>query len=240
MTELSLFEYEHDGLVLKGQIARPAGPGPHPAVLVMHDAMGLGENCRNRAVALAQAGYVALATDMYGTGQAHPELEEHSKLFLDIQADPARMRARVVAGYDALRALPDVDAGRIGAIGYCFGGQCVLELARSGANVAAVVSFHGLLTTHAPAAAGAVKGGVLVITGALDPYVLSDSVRHFETEMSDAGAEWQITTYGKGWHAFTDPSVGNRQDIPGVRYDPLLDRLSWAQATAFLDAALRG
>ena len=117
-------------------------------------------------------------------------------------------------------------------------GQCVLELARSGAAVQAVVSFHGLLTTQRPARSGEVKAKILALTGARDPYAPLEHVQAFQSELTAARADWQVTLYGEGWHAFTDPDVSKRTDTPGVGYDPLLDRLSWAQATAFLEATL--
>jgi len=132
-----------------------------------------------------------------------------------------------------------VDAARVGGVGFCFGGQCVLELARSGAPASAVVSFHGLLHTSQPARAGEVKAKVLVLTGARDPYVPAEAVAALQREFSEAGADWQLTVYGEGWHAFTDPNP-KKAEVPGVRYDPVLDRLSWAQATAFLAATLQG
>jgi dienelactone hydrolase len=234
---LRTFEYEHDGVTLKGELALPAGPGPHPAVLVMHHAIGLGSNEMRRARMLADAGYVALATDMYGIGTREVPQSEYAPLFMALQEDPAKLRARVLAGYEALRARPEVDPGRIGAIGFCFGGQCVLELARSGAEAAAVVSFHGILTARNPARPGTVKARVLAIAGALDPYAPPADVEAFQKEMTAAGVDWHLTVYGQGMHAFTDPSVEDH-GVPGVRYDALLDRLSWSQATAFLDAAL--
>jgi len=239
MEGLRSFDYDHDGFTLKGEIALPEGPGPHPAVLVMHDALGLGNLMRHKALALAKAGYVALASDMYGRGRfATPA--EGMDTYRGVSGDPALLRGRVLAAYDALRGAPGVDASRIGAIGYCFGGQCVLELARSGADARGVVSFHGLLTTAQPARAGEVKAKVLAITGALDPYAPAEHRAGFQAEMAAAEADWQMTVYGKGWHAFTEEDAPEIADIPGVRYDPLLDRLSWAEATAFLEAVVRG
>lgn len=237
MGGLSTFDYAHEGVTLRGELATPAGPGPHPALLVMHDAHGLGAVVRERAQRLAEAGYVALATDMYGDGKLFTKSEDAGGPFMELQESPALLRGRVLAALEALRALPQVDAGRIGAIGFCFGGQCVLELARSGAEVRAVVSFHGLLKTRQPAEAGAVKAKVLVLTGAKDPYAPLEDVAGFQDEMIAAGADWQLTTYGEAWHAFTDP-LTETKGVPGVRYDPLVDKLSWAQATAFLQALL--
>jgi len=239
MTELRSFEYRHEGVVLNGQLAMPPGPGPHPGVLVMHDLLGQNELVRQRARELAAAGYAALATDMYG-GARRFSVAEVQEVTAPLRADPARLRARVVAGFEAFRELPEVDASRIGAIGYCFGGQCVLELARSGAEARAVVSFHGLLKTDLPARPGEVKAKALVLAGALDPYAPPEDVRAFQAEMSAAGVDWHLTLYGEGWHAFTEEDARDIAEVPGVRYDPLLDRLSWAQATAFLDAVVRG
>ena len=236
MTDTSEFTYDHDGVMLTGRIARPDGAGPRPGVLVMHSALGPADQIERRARDLAALGYVALAADMYGGGPAGPALD-YTALFMALQDDPGKLRARVVATLAALAALPEVDAGRMGAIGFCFGGQCVLELARSGADIRAAVSFHGLLRTAAPAATGAVRARVLVITGAKDPYAPGEDAATFREEMTAAGADWQLTMYGEGFHAFTAPDIG-QHGVPGTRYDPLLDRLSWAQATAFLAATL--
>jgi dienelactone hydrolase len=240
MTDLRSIEYRHDGVALRGKLATPAGPGTHPAVLVMHDARGLGALVSRRARDLAAAGYVALATDMYGGGKRFENALEAGEPFAALQKEPERLRGRVLAGFEALKAQPQVDGSRIGAIGFCFGGQCVLELARSGAEAKAVVSFHGLLTSQLPAKRGAVKAKVLALTGAHDPYAPIEHVEAFQKEMVAAGADWHLTIYGEGWHAFTDPSAVEMTNVPGVRYDPLLEKLSWVQATAFLDAIVRG
>lgn len=236
MSALEPFDYVHDGMTLSGRLARPAGPGPHPAVLVMHSALGPDRQTAERAQDLASLGYVALATDLYGLGTAGPDLD-YMPLFQQYQDQPDLLRGRILAGYDALRALPEVDAGRMAAIGYCFGGQCVLELARSGADVRSVVSFHGLLRTARPAQPGAIKAQMLVLTGAKDPFVPEEDVHSFQQEMTAAQANWQLTIYGEGYHSFTAPEAA-KLDYEGIRYDPLLDRLSWVQATAFLDATL--
>jgi len=237
MSGLRTFEYSHDGVVLKGQLATPAGSGPHPAVLVMHEARGLGPHMRSRALMLAEAGYVALATDMYGGGVHFEDPAASGEPFTALQKNPQHLRNRVLAGFDALAALPSADPDRLGAAGFCFGGQCVLELARSGADAKAVVSFHGILTTQLPARPGEVRAKVLALTGARDPYAPLADAETFREEMTAAGANWQMTLYGEAWHAFTDPGAGDI-DVPGVRYDPLLAKLSWAQALAFLEATL--
>lgn len=237
MTELVALDYRHDGLALQGQLAVPNGPGPHPAVLVMHEARGLGPHVRRRAAMLANLGYLALATDMYGAGRHFEDPQEAAEPFMAMQKNPVLLRARAVAAFEALRARPEADPGRLAAIGFCFGGQCVLELARSGADARAVVSFHGILSTQTPAKAQEVRAKVLAIAGAKDPYAPLSDVAAFQAEMTATGADWQLTLYSEGCHAFTDPIAGGL-DVPGVRYDPLLDRLSWTQATTFLDAVL--
>lgn len=240
MIDLAKLEYVHDGVTLTGRLALPKGPGPHPGVLVMHDALGLGDHVYRRSRMLAELGYAALAADMYGVGERTPTYEEVGGLFTALQEAPERLRGRVVAAYEALRGVAQVDAARVSAIGFCFGGQCVLELARSGAAAASVVSFHGLLTTRIPARPGEIKAKVLVLTGALDPHAPAEVLTAFETEMTRAGTDWQVTLYGNGWHAFSDPGVASRINSPGIRYDPFIDRLAWAQATAFLEATLKG
>ena len=237
MTETHDFAYDHRGLMLTGQIARPSGAGPHPGVLVMHSALGLDDLVCRRARDLAAMGYVALATDMYGVGRKPMSKEDVGPLFLALQESPDLLCSRAIVGLDKLCALPEVDAARVSAIGFCFGGQCALELARSGADLRSIVSFHGLLRTDTPAQPSAVKAKVLTISGARDPYVPTDDVAAFREEMTNAAADWQVTVYGQGLHAFTDPDI-DRQDVPGTAYDAFLDRLSWAQATAFLTATL--
>jgi dienelactone hydrolase len=240
MKDMRLFEYTHEGSLFIGRLATPPGTGPHPGILVMHDGQGVGEFVCRRAQDLAAAGYVALATDMFGGGKRFRDPSQSTPVVMALRKDGPRLRERVVASYDAFRSLPEVDVSRIGAIGYCFGGQCVLELARSGANVRAVVSFHGTLGTHQPARPGAMNAKALVLTGALDPFVPPKDLEAFQKEITAAGANWQMTIYGGGKHGFTDPISDEMITVlPGVGYDRLLDRLSWAQATAFLDAVVR-
>jgi dienelactone hydrolase len=233
-------EHLHEGLVFRGQLALPAGPGPHPGVMLMHDGRGVGDFMLERAARLAQLGYAAFAADMHGEGRRFEDPAQGAAAVTALRQDGVRLRERVVANFRAFAALSQVDPDRLGALGYCFGGQCVLELARSGAPVQAVVSFHGTLPTHAPAEPRQVRAQVLALTGARDPYAPADDVAGFQAEMSRAQADWQLTIYGGGLHGFTDPiadaMVGR---VPGVGYDARLAKLSWAQAIAFLDDALR-
>lgn len=237
MTDLSPLTMNHDGATLIGQIAIPAQPGPHRSVLVMSNAHGLGNQARERARLLAEQGYLALATDMYGNGIHFRNPKDAGGPISELLAAPEKLRSRVLAWYETLSTMPEVDSDRIAAIGFCFGGQCVLELARGGADVKAVVSYHGLLGTAMPAKTGTIRGHVTVYTGDRDPYVPREHVDAFCNEMHFAEARWQITVFGGAYHAFTDPEA-DASSVPGVRYDALADRLSWTGTLTLLEAAL--
>jgi dienelactone hydrolase len=142
-----------------------------------------------------------------------------------------------VAWFEAVRTRPDVDPARIAAIGYCFGGHCVLELARSGADVRAVCSYHGILTTHAPAQPGAVKAHVAAFCGAKDPYAPMADITALRKELEAAGASWQLGVYGDAEHGFTDPDAA-RLNRPGIAYDAYAYKASWAATLAILEVAL--
>lgn len=240
MTGLRQITLHHEGAELLGQLALPAGPGPYPAVMVMHNAMGLGPHMQEVALRLAAQGYAALATDMYGGGVHHTDQKKGAGgSILPLMQTPGLLRRRVVAWFEHMKTLPAVDAQRTGAIGYCFGGQCVLELARSGADAKAVVSYHGLLTTAQKAEPGAVNPYVAAYTGARDPYAPHDQVEAFREEMINAGALWQITEFGEVYHAFTDPDAATLP-LSGLAYNPLADRISWAGTLALLDSLVKG
>lgn len=236
---LTPVDYAHEGVMLRGRLALPEGPGPHPAILVMHDARGLGDGTARRAQALADIGYVALAADLYGEGAFFADPKKAGATVAPLMQEPSRLRARTIASFEALRGLDQVDRDRIGAVGFCLGGRCVLELARSGAGLHAAVSLHGLLTTHAPAQPGAVKAKLLILTGGRDPYAPSADVEGFRQEMTVAGVDHHVTLYSEGWHGFSDEEADSMSHVPGVRYDPLLDRLSWSQTLTFFDALLK-
>jgi len=233
---LQVIEYEHAGVALRGELAVPATPGPHPGLLVMHDARGIGPLVRRRCTELAASGYVAFASDMYGGGRRFANARDAGDVFRTLQENPQLLRDRVLAGFEILKAHAQTNVTRIGALGFCFGGQCVLELARSGVDVKAVISFHGLLRTQIPAKPGTVKAKVLALTGMQDPYAPAADVDAFQKEMAAAGIDWHLTVYGQGWHAFTDPDAIEMSNVPGVRFDPLLAELSWDQASAFIGA----
>lgn len=226
----------HDGdLACHGELTRPATPNGR-AALVAHEADGIGGNVRRRCATLAELGYMTLAADLHGEGRVLEGEAMHEALDA-FRADPDRLRHRIRAALDALLAQDGVDPARTVALGYCFGGYAVLELARSGAALAGVVSFHGLLTTRAPAQPGAIRTRVAAFTGARDPIVPPADIAAFQHEMMHADADWQCTVYGQAWHSFTNIGVQGSSD-ERMRYDPAADRQSWAAALAVVDEAV--
>ncbi len=224
--------YSDAHVELRGILERPREANGR-AVLVVHEAPGLGNNARRRTAMLAELGYTAVAADLYGGGRTFREAEAVTHMDA-LKNDPAVFRRRVRAGLDALVEASGFPPERCAAIGYCFGGMAVLELARSGAGLAAVVSFHGLLRTPAPAERGGIRARVLACTGARDPLVPLEDVTAFQAEMAEAEADWQLAVYGRALHSFTNPNVAGGYD-PRMDYDPSADRQSWAAALLFLE-----
>lgn len=221
-----------------GYVAYPDSGERHPAVLVVHEWMGLGPYAKRRAEELAALGYVALAADMYGGGRVAKDVKEAQALSGALkQGDRAEMRRRAAAALAALKAFRLTDTNRVAAIGYCFGGTTVLELARAGADLEGVVSFHGGLDTAAPAAPGAIRAAVLACHGADDPYVPKSEVEGFQDEMRKAGVDWQFIAYSGAVHSFTNPDAGN-DPARGAAYNARADRRSWALMQSFLREAL--
>lgn len=233
MSELQPIICEHEGERLKGYAAVPGGDAPFPAVLVMHSALGLRHMVRDIARKLAGLGYLAVATDMYGETADISAPEKAGEHYAALLQTPELLRARTALWFDTVAARADVDASRIAAIGYCFGGKCVMELARSGRDLKAAVSYHGLLTTHAPAQPGQIKGEVAAWCGALDPFGPHEETEAFRLEMIAAGANWQITEFGKVAHGFTDPKAEG--GMPGIEYNAIADKTSWAGTLALLE-----
>ncbi|ATE66420.1 dienelactone hydrolase family protein [Rhizorhabdus dicambivorans] len=226
------FAYRHDDIELVGELHRP-DPGAHGRpVLVVHEADGIGGNVRRRCAMLAGLGYVAAAADLHGDGRVLGD-DEIGPAMDRFRGDPPLLRGRIAAALDALVATTGAPPERIAAIGYCFGGFAVLELARSGAPIGAVASFHGLLTTNAPAAPGAIRARIFASTGALDPLVPPDHVGAFQAEMMAARADWQLIVHGRALHSFTNSGVDALGD-PRMAYDPAADRQSWAALLEFL------
>jgi dienelactone hydrolase len=207
-------------------------------VLVFHEGLGLGEFAMERARRLAGLGYVALAADMFGDRRQATNLQEVATLVGGLRAEPEKLRGRGRAALAALAALPQVDAGRLAAIGFCFGGSVVLELAREGADLKAVVSFHGVLATKMPAQPGLVKASVLVCTGVDDPLAPPEQVADFENEMRTGGVkDWQVIAYGNTLHGFTNPAADGSM-MRTASYNEQADRRSWASMKSLFDEVL--
>ncbi|HET6248434.1 MAG TPA: dienelactone hydrolase family protein [Tepidisphaeraceae bacterium] len=201
--------------------------GKRPGVVVVPEWWGLTDYPKNRARQLAELGYVALAADMYGDGKTTDDPKEAGKLAGALRGgDRNELRARVAAALEQLKKNPNVDPTRTAAIGYCFGGTTVLELARSGADVSAVVSFHGDLSIAQPAEAGKIKAKVLVCHGADDGFEPPAQIQAFQDEMRKAKVDWQMNIYANAVHAFTNPDA-NRHGIPGIAYNKEADHRSF-------------
>lgn len=230
-----IVEYQQGDTRLVGYLAYPKDvKGPLPGVLVVHEWMGLNDYAKRRAEQLAELGYVALAADIYGDGKIASSPEEAGQLAGSYKKDRPLLRARAAAGLAALKAQSSVAADRVAAIGYCFGGTTVLELARSGADLAGVVSFHGGLDSPTPQDAKNIHAKVLVLHGADDPHVKPAEVSAFEQEMRDGGADWQLIAYGGAVHSFTNPASGS-DNSKGVAYNAAADARSWNAMQQFFN-----
>ena len=234
-------EYTDGDTKLVGYLAYDDGAqGKRPGVLVVPEWWGLNDYAKRRARELAALGYIAYAADIYGGGKVVTTPDEARALAGPFYSgDPALLRGRVSAGLQALRSQQNADPQRLAAIGYCFGGAAVLELARSGADLDLVACFHGGLDTKAPAKKHGIKARVLVLNGAADPMVPAEERAAFMKEMHDAAADWQLIEYGGAVHAFTNPDAG-KAALPGVAYDERADRRSWQALEAALAEAFAG
>lgn len=226
--------YTHDGTTLEGYLAVPEeGDGPFPAILIAHQWKGLGAYEKSRADMLAKLGYVAFAVDVYGQGVRPESQEAAAAESSKYKSNPELARGRMMAALETVRGMENVDATKIAAIGYCFGGTMALELARAGADIAGVVSFHGGLASEKPATeAGALKPAIFVHHGAEDPYVSDEEVARFKQEMRDTKADWQFISYADAVHAFTEKEAGN-DPSKGVAYNEKADKRSWAYTLDF-------
>jgi len=228
-----VIEYKHGDVVLEGYLAYDdVAKGKRPGVIVAHEYWGLNAYVRMRAEQLAKMGYIAFALDMYGKGVRAKDPKEAGAMSGTYRGNRPLMRARANAGLEVLRNHPLANVNRIAAIGYCFGGTVVLEMARSGAELAAVVSFHGGLSTPNPSDAKNIKGKVLVLHGADDPAVPPDQVIAFQDELRKAGVDWQMVSYGGAVHSFTNPEAGN-DPSRGAAYNEKADKRSWEAMKTF-------
>ena len=225
--------YTQNGTALKGFMAYDdAISGKRPGILVVHEYWGLNEFAKQRAEKLAEMGYVALAADMYGDGKVTQNPEEARQLASHIRGTPL-MRERARAALQLLSAQKLVDPERLAAIGFCFGGTTVLELAYSGAPVRGVVSFHGGLTVPKPEDWQKIKASFLILHGAEDPHIKPEDIATFQAAMRQGGADWQMNFYGGAVHSFANPEAGNDKS-KGVAYNPKAATRSWQAMQLFL------
>jgi dienelactone hydrolase len=230
--------YQDGDTALEGYLAYDTTvAGKRPAVLVVHQWKGLTDYEKKRCEMLAKLGYVAFAVDIYGKGIRPATTQEAGAQAGKYKADRALLRQRVNAGLDWLRQHERVDAKRIAAIGYCFGGTTVIELARSGAEVAGVVSFHGGLDSPKPEDGKNIKCRVLALHGADDPFVPEKDLTAFAAEMRNAKVDWQLIQYGGAVHSFTDWNAGS--GMKGAQYDERADRRSWEAMKQFFAEAFK-
>lgn len=229
--------YEVEGVQLKGYLAYDASQqGPRPGVLVVHEWWGHNDYVRRRAKMLAELGYTALAVDMYGGGKLAEHPDDAKKFMMEVLSNIAVGEARFRAARALLSAHESTDPEKVAAIGYCFGGGVVLHMARTGADLDGVASFHGSLSTQSPAQPGAVKAHVFVAHGGADPFVPADQVEAFKKEMASAGVDLQFVAYEDAKHGFTVAEAtekGERMELP-LAYDAAADADSWARLQAFL------
>ncbi len=225
------FQYRYGARTFAGYLAwNPELPGPRPGVLIVHEWLGPGENVKRRARMLAELGFVGFAADVYGVDVRPTSAPQAAAAMGAALADRVELRGRLNMALSVLQADRRVDARRVAAIGYCFGGGCALELARSGATLNGVVSFHGALQTTLPAQTKPLAK-ILVLHGAEDPLVDPAKVSVFMDEMRAAQADWQFVHYGNAVHGFTNPQAHDRAG--GLCFDALADARSWQHMQGF-------
>jgi dienelactone hydrolase len=208
-------------------------PGQRPAVLINHTWVGRDDFVADKAMKIASLGYLGFAVDMYGKGVLGSSAEENTKLMQPFMENRAMLQKRMIAALNALKLLPWVDDSKIAAIGFCFGGLCSLDLARTSANLKGVVSFHGLLGAPGNTEGNLIKAKILALHGHDDPMVPVEQVIAFEKEMTLAHADWQMHVFGNTMHAFTNP-VANNPGF-GTVYQPDADKRSWLVMQNFLE-----
>ena len=226
-------DYQDGDVGLQGYLAwDDAVEGKRPGVMIAHAWAGRSDFENGKAEELAKLGYVGFALDNFGKGILGRNTEENSALIQPFLDDRAMLQGRLQIALDVLKGLDEVDASRVAAIGFCFGGLCVLDLARTGTDLAGVVSFHGLFGSPGNTAGNKIKAKVLALHGWDDPMAPPDQVVSLAEELSSMGADWQVHGYGNTMHAFTNPQA-NDPDF-GTVYSPDADRRSWNAMQDFL------
>lgn len=231
----SSVDYEDGGLACRGLVIRDATQtSPRPGVVMFPDARGIGDTARTYARRLAEHGCVVFIADLYGRGLFTDDLPRARELMTALRSDVERWRERARAALEAAANLRNVEPTRMAAIGYCFGGQTALELGRSGANLAAIVSFHGGLSSPRPQDAARLKARVLACHGGADPLVPPAQVTEFVSHMSRAPVDWELQVYARALHGFTNPEL-SASAPPGHGYDAAADEHSWRAMLDLLD-----
>jgi dienelactone hydrolase len=229
-----VIEYQDGNTVLEGYLAYDDSiiKGKRPGVLVVHQWMGLGDYEKKRAEMLAKLGYTVFAADIYGKGVRPKDTKEAGALAGKYKSDRDLLRRRVAAGLEVLEKQELTDTKKVAAIGYCFGGTTVLELARSGADISGVVSFHGGLDSPKPEDGKNIRCKVLALHGADDPFVPAKDLAAFEEEMRKAKVDWQLVKFGGAVHGFTMSEAGN-DNSKGMAYNEEADKRSWEDMKQF-------
>ncbi len=234
-----LVDYHDGDVVLEGMLAwDDAVTGPRPGVLVSHAWGGRSDFEDGKANALAELGYAAFALDLYGKGVRGSGPEENAALMQPFLDDRAMLQQRLLVSLDTMRQQDPVDASKVAAIGFCFGGLCVLDIARTGADLAGVVSFHGLFFAPGNTEGNTIRAKVLALHGWNDPMATPDNVLALSNELTGMGADWQLHAYGNTMHAFTNPDANDTQ--MGTVYDATADRRSFRSMQNFLEEIFNG
>ena len=232
-------DYEHNGTKLQGFFAwDDAVEGKRPGVLVVHEWWGLNDYARSRAEQLAELGYVAFALDMYGKGKLAEHPQDAMRMAGEVRANQQAWRERALAGLEVLKGHELVDTGRLAAIGYCFGGSTVLQLAYAGADLDAGVTFHAALPVPSEEDAENIKARLLICHGAQDSLIPEETVRQFRAALDAAGADYEMIYYAGARHSFTVPNADDH-GIEGIKYDKEADRRSWRQMQIVLRNVFR-
>lgn len=228
------FHYAHNEQTLYGRVAHPAGHGPHPVAMVVHAFWGRDDFVEEKICALARLGYIGFAVDLYGEGKLNTTIESGKASMAPFMEDRSLGVKRLNAALEAIQIIKGADSNRITAVGYSFGGMCVLDLARTGIKLTGVVSFHGLLMSPSTKLGPEIQTPVLSITGYDDHMIPPSQVKEFQDEMDASNADWQTIVLSGTRHAFTMPSSGHGSAEPGCVYNPTAAQRAWTYLLSFL------
>jgi dienelactone hydrolase len=236
LVEESAIDYADGDVACRGVLVHHPSPGRRPGVVLFPDARGLGDTAKGCGSRLADLGFVVFVADLYGQGTFTADIPRAHALMTVLRSDLERWRQRARSALRVLAGQPAVDATRLAAIGHCFGGTTALELGRSGAELAAIVSFHGGLASPRPQDAACIKARVLVCHGGADPVVPPAQVTEFVSHMTRATVDWTLQVHAGALHAFTQTEVAGA-GVPGHDYDARADERSWRAMTELLNDA---